>query len=142
MKNNSKIIISVLSLIIIVSMLFFVVPITGKFIVSYIFTLIAIISIALSLSVFNNHKNTKAPYGWSYIYTALGYALLNIVFSVIACITTLSLVWTIFIHIILLGIFAIRMIMILSGSEYINKLDKYADEKHRNFVKEKENYWK
>lgn len=137
MKNNVKIIASALILAGMVSLLFFVVPITETFVVSYIFTLVAIAGIAFSLAYYK-----KAVTDYAFIYTATGYGVISVIFSVIACVLKLNIVWTSVVHLIILGFFAIRTIAIKSGSEYIEEMDKQAEEKHNEFLKEKENYWR
>ena len=80
--------------------------------------------------------------GLSYIYTSVVYAVLNVIFSVIACVITLAPIWTLVVHIILLAVFAIRIIGSNAASDYVNVVDKKAEDKHNEFLKEKENYWK
>lgn len=141
MTNNVKIIFSAFIMAIIVSMLLLVVPITGVFITSYIFTLIAIIGIVASLVTFGKYETTKAPQGHAFIYTTVIYSIFNVIFSVIACMVNLSILWTIVIHTTILGIFVIIIIAISSGSDYINKVNKVAEEKHKEFIDEKKTYW-
>lgn len=141
MTNNVKIIISAFIMAIIVSILFLIVPITGVFITSYIFTLIAIIAITLSLLTFGKYATTKAPQGHAFVYTTVIYSIFNIIFSIIACIVNLPILWTIVIHTIILGIFIIIIISISSGSDYTNKVNKVAEEKHKEFINEKKTYW-
>ena len=142
MSNNVKIIVSAVIMAIVVSLLFMVVPITDTFIVSYLFILIAIMSIALSLCVFGKRETTKAPQGHAFVYTAVIYSIISVIFSVIACLISLSVLWTLVIHIAVLAVFVIRTIAITAGSEYINKTHEKAEEKHKEFVKEKESYWR
>lgn len=141
MTNNVKIIFLAFIMAIIVSMLLLVVPITGVFITSYIFTLIAIIGIVASLLTFGKYETTKAPQGHAFIYTTVIYSIFNVIFSVIACMVNLSILWTIVIHTTILGIFVIIIIAISSGSDYINKVNKVAEEKHKEFINETKNYW-
>ena len=142
MSNNVKIIVSAVIAAMVVSLLFVVVPITSTFIVSYIFALIAIIGIASSLYVFGKNETTKAPQGHAFIYTAAIYSIISVIFSIIACVFTFSIAWTVVIHTAILAVFVIRTIALTAGSEYINKLDSEAEEKHEKFQKEKENYWR
>ncbi|MGM9552636.1 MAG: hypothetical protein ACI3XA_10320 [Clostridia bacterium] len=142
MNNNTKIIISAIIMAVVVSLLFIVVPITDTFIVSYIFTLIAIIGIALSLCVFGKRETTKTPQGHAFVYTAVIYSIISVFFSVIACLISLYVLWTLVIHIAVLAVFIIRIIAITAGSEYINEVDSKAEQKHKEFIKEKENYWR
>lgn len=142
MNNDKKIILSAVIITVVVSLLFLIVPITGAFVVSYLFALIAISGVALSMFTFGKNETTKEPQGLSFIYTAGIYALIDVVFSVIACAIPLSAALTFVIHIAILAIFAIRAISLTSGSEYINKIDVKAEDKHKEFQKEKENYWR
>ena len=141
MNNNAKIALSALIAVLVISLLFIIVPITSAFIVSYIFTLIAIVGIAFSLVIFGKGV-AKVPQGHAFVNISVTYAVVCIIFSVIACVARLSLKWTLVPHIAIFAIFAIIAVALTSGSEYINDLDKKAEEKHREFEKEKENYWK
>lgn len=141
MNNNRKIISSAIIMAIVVSLLFMVVPITGAFITSYVYTLIAIIGIAASLLVFGKKETTKAPQGHAFVYTAAVYAIVCVIFSIIACVIPLSAPWTVVVHTAILAVFIIRTISLTAGSEYINKVDRKAEEKHQEFIKEKESYW-
>ena len=145
MNNKTRIILSALIAAVVVTLLFFVVPITGTFIVSYVAALIAIGGIALSLWVFGKGNN-KSPQGFGYIYTAVGYAVVSTIASIIACIVNynyiFSVIYTIIGHAAILAIFVIRSIALSSGNEYIEKVAEKAEEKHREFEKEKETYWK
>lgn len=57
MNNNIRIILCSVILAVVVSLLYLVVPITATFVVSHIFSLIAIGSIALSLYVYGDGNN-------------------------------------------------------------------------------------
>ncbi len=142
MSNQVKIILSSVIMTVAVSLLFMVIPITGAFIVSYSFTLIAIIGIALSLLVFGKSETTKAPQGLAFIHTVGVYSVISIIFSFFAYVLTISTKWTIVIHTAILAVFVIRIIALIGGSEYINKTDSKAEEKHKEFQKEKESYWR
>lgn len=141
MNRNGKIILSAVVAIAAVSTLFAVVPTSGTFITSYVFAVIAICVIAGTICVCGK-GSSKAVAGLSYIYTGIVYAVVSVIFSVIACIISLSWIWTLVVHIILLAVFAIRIITSSIGSDYISEKDKKAEEKHNNFLKEKNNYWK
>ena len=141
MKNNIKIILSAVIIAAVVSLLFLVVPVTGAFVISYIFTLVGICGVAGSLCVFGNGNN-KAPQGFAYISSAVTYVIVNLIFSVIACVIVLSLKWTLVIHVGILAVFVIRIITLSSGNEYTSKLDEVSNEKSKEFQKEKQNYWK
>lgn len=141
MSRNSKIILSAVVAIAAVSTLFAVVPSNGAFITSYIFAVIAICGIAGTVCVYDKGKS-KAAGGLSYIYTSIVYAVLNVIFSVAACLIPLTTLWTLVVHIILLAVFAIRIITSSAGSDYVNEVDKRNEAKHKAFLNEKKDYWK
>lgn len=141
MKNNIKIISSAVIVAIVVSLLFMVVPVTDAFIISYIFTLISICGVAITLCLFGKGNN-KAPQGFAYVSSAVTYVVVGLIFSVIACIFALSLKWTLVIHVAILAVFVIRIIAISSSNEYISDLDEESNKKSKEFQKEKQNYWK
>lgn len=140
MSRNGKIILSAVIAIAAVSMLFAVVPINETFIVSYIFADIAICFVAGTVYSYGK-GNSKAAAGLSYICTSVIYAAISVIFSVIACIVSLTLKWTLTVHIILLAAFVIRIVASSAGSDYVNELDKKAEMKHNEFLKEKKDYW-
>ena len=141
MSRNGKIILSAVVAIAAVSTLFAVVPSNETFITSYVFSVIAICGIAGTVCVYGKGKS-KAASGLSYIYTSIVYAVLNVIFSVVACLIPLPTLWTLVVHIILLAVFAIRIITSNIGSDYVNEIDKRNEEKHNNFLNEKKDYWK
>lgn len=141
MSRNGKIILSAVVAIAAVSTLFAVVPTSGTFITSYVFAVIAICGIADTVCVYGKGKS-KAVAGLSYIYTSVAYAVLNVIFSAVACYVPLSVVWTLVVHIILLAVFAIRIITSSAGSDYVNDVDKRNETKHKTFLNEKRDYWK
>ena len=141
MNRNGKIILSAVVAIAAISTLFAVVPTSGTFITSYVFAVIAICGIASTIFVYGK-GNSKAVAGLSYIYTSIVYAILSVFFSIIACLVPLSIIWTLVVHIILLAVFTIRIITSNIGSDYVNEIDKRNEEKHNNFLNEKEDYWK
>ena len=141
MSRNGKIILSAVVAIAAISTLFAVVPASGTFITSYVFAVIAICGIAGTVCVYGKGKS-KAVGGLSYIYTSIVYAVLNVIFSVIACLIPLKLLWTLVVHLILLAVFVIRIITSNSGSDYVNEVDKRTDEIHKKFLNEKKDYWK
>lgn len=140
-SSNFKIILSAVIVAIVISLLFLVAPITETFVASYIFALISIAGIALALGTFEKTRITKVPQGYAFIKTAVSYAVLNVAFSIIACLVMLSLTWTILVHIAILAIFVIRTLVLTEGSEYINQVEEKAAEKHTAFLKEKGDYW-
>ncbi|MBQ6998647.1 MAG: hypothetical protein IJN62_02545 [Clostridia bacterium] len=122
-----------------ITMLFLVVPITGTFIVSYIFALIAIGLVSLTL--FFSKSENEITY-LANINTSVTYAVINIIISIIACLIPIATLLTFVIHFGLLSAFVIREIVTTSGGKYIDKLDKQAEEKHKAVGIEKETYWK
>lgn len=141
MSRSGKIILSAVVAIAAVSTLFAVVPTSGTFITSYVFAVIAICGIAGTVCVYGKGKS-KAAGGLSYIYTSIVYAVLNVAFSVVACLIPLSVLWTLVVHIIFLAVFAIRIITSSAGSDYVNEVNKRNEAKHKVFLNEKEKYWK
>lgn len=141
MNRNRKIILSAVIAIAAISTLFAIVPTSETFIVSYVFAVIAICGIDGMIYVYGK-ESSKVVAGLSYIYTSIIYAVVNVIFSVIACIIPLLWIWTLVVHIILLAVFAIRIIISNIGSDYVNEVDKKFQEKHNKFLKEKNNYWK
>lgn len=141
MNRNGKIILSAVVAIAAVSTLFAIVPTNGTFITSYVFAVIAICGIAGTVCVYGK-ENSKAVAGLSYIYTSIVYLVLNVIFSVVACLIPLPTLWTLVVHIILLAVFAIRIIISNAGSDYVNEVDKRNEAKHQEFLNEKKDYWK
>ena len=141
MNRNGKIILSAVVAIAAISTLFAVVPTSGTFITSYVFEVIAICGVAGTVCVYGK-GSSKAVAGLSYIYTSIVYAAVSTIFSVIACLVPLAWIWTLVVHIILLAVFAIRMITSSAGSDYVNDVDRRNEEKHNKFLNEKKDYWK
>lgn len=141
MSRSGKIILSAAVAIAAISTLFAVMPTSGIFITSYVFAVIAICGIAGTVCVYGK-GTSKAVAGLSYIYTSVVYAVLNVIFSVVACLIPLPTLWTLVVHIILLAVFAIRIITSSAGSDYVNEVDKRNEVKHKVFLNEKEEYWK
>ena len=141
MSRNGKIILSAAVAIAAISTLFAVMPTNGTFITSYVFAIIAICGIASTVCVYGKGKS-KAASGLSYIYTSIVYAVLNVIFSVVACLIPLPTLWTLVVHIILLAVFAIRIITSSAGSDYVNEVDKRNEAKHKAFLNEKKDYWR
>ncbi|MCI5892419.1 MAG: hypothetical protein MRZ66_03320 [Clostridiales bacterium] len=145
MNNNIRIVLCSVIAAVVVSLLYLVVPATDTFVVSHIFSLIAISGIAVSLCVFGKGNN-KAPQAFAYIHTAVIYAVISTVISVIACIISyykhFPAAITVVVHMAILAVFVIRAVALNSGNEYIEKIDAKAEEKHKEFLNEKESYWK
>lgn len=140
MNKNGKIILSAVVAIAAISTSFAVVPTSGTFITSYIFAVIAICGIAGTICIYGK-GSPKAVAGLSYIYTSVVYAAVSTIFSVIACLVPLNIIWTFVVHVILLAVFAIRIITSSAGSDYVNDVDKRNEEKHNKFLNEKKDYW-
>lgn len=140
-----RIVLSAVIAAVVVTLLFLIVPITATFIIAYIFSLIAIGGIAVSLWVFGKCNN-KSPQGFAYIYTAVGYAvsstIVSIILCIIACLVSMYIAIPIVIHIAVLAFFAIRLIILSSGNEHMVKVDEKAAKKHKEFEKLKKTYWK
>lgn len=140
MSTGIKIITSAVICALVLTLLFLVVPITGTFVVSYLFALIAIGCIAGTLFFYRKGEaNLVAEL--SYIYSAFIYAIINIIFSIIAYAIHIPVLWTTIIHIAWFAVFLIKLIASSTGSEYINKLDTSALEKRERFQSEKNSYW-
>lgn len=139
MKRTYKIILSAVIFIGVPSMLFAVIPVTKVFVISYSAAVVATLMIAGTLIACGGQ--TPAV-GYAYDYTAITYAVVSTVFSVIACLIPVAVVWTFIIHAALLALFAIRFIALSAGGDYINELDGEAEKKHSGFLEEKKNYWK
>ena len=139
MNRNGKITLSAIVAIAAVSTLFAVVPTSGTFITSYVFAVIAICGISGTVYIYGK-GSSKAVAGLSYIYTSIVYAVLNVIFSVVACLIPLPTLWTLVVHIILLAVFAIRIITSSAGSDYVNEVDKRSEVKHKAFLNEKKDY--
>lgn len=141
MSNNLKIILSAVIAVGLVSLLFAIVPITDSFIVSYIFILIAIAGITTGLCLFGK-GSSSVPQGYAFVHISVVYTVINVLFSLVACILKFSLKWALLPHIAILGIFIIAVIIIESQSSYINEIEEDAEKKHKAFENEKENYWR
>ena len=142
MNHNLKIIASALIIAGVISLLFFIVPITAAFIISYVFELISIAGIAVSLCVFRKKETTKAPQGYAFIYTTFVYSIVSVIFSIIANVANLSAAWTAIPHIAILAFFVGRVIALTAGSQYINQVGDKAEIKNAEFQKEKQSYWR
>lgn len=140
MNNVKKIILSSAIVVVVISLLFIVIPTSTQFVISYMFALIAIVGIATSLILYTK-GNIKPPQGYAFIHVSVVYAIISVIFSIIACYIKLSISWTIILHIVILAISILLIIALTSGNEYINKVEDKAEIKHKNFKEEKKNYW-
>lgn len=126
-----------------ISLLFFILPITPAFVISYIFTIIAIIIFMRTFANFGKGHN-GVPQSYANIYITCSYVIAVLIFSLLAYILfSYSILWTTIIHIAILGIFGIIFLIIGAGNEYISKLDNQEPtEERKKFVEDKKNYWK
>lgn len=141
MHRNGKIMLSAVIAIAAISVLFAVVPASEAFVISYVFAVIAIFGIAGTLCLYGK-GSSKAVAGLSYIYTSVVYAVFSVIFSIVACLISFSALWTLAVHIILLALFAVRVVVSNVGSDYVNEADKKSEAKHSEFLNEKKDYWK
>lgn len=143
MNNNTRIYLIGLIAIGLISLLFFIIPITPAFIISYIFTIIAIVILMRTFATFGKGNN-GVPQSYANIQIACVYVVATLIFSLFACIfLSFSILWPLIIHIAILGVFGIIFLTIGAGNEYISKLDNQEPtEERKKFVEEKKNYWK
>lgn len=140
MRINTRVIISAFIEVFIVTLLFWVVPVTDNFIASYIFALIAVAGINGGILFLDNNAD-GAVKNYAYIYISVLYAVVSVIFSVIACVLSFNIKWTIIIHAVILGGFSVVAFNISSGNRHIDRLDSIAEKKHEEFEKEKKTYW-
>lgn len=140
---NNKIKLIGLIVIGLISLLFFIIPITPAFVISYIFIIIAIIILMRTFTTFGKGNN-GVPQSYANIQIACGYVVATLIFSLFAyLLLSYSILWTTIIHIAILGVFAIIFLTIGAGNDYISKLDNQEPtEERKKFVEEKKNYWK
>lgn len=140
---NNKINLIGLIVIGLISLLFFIIPITPAFIISYIFTIIAIVILMRTFTTFGKGNN-GVPQSYANIQIVCGYVVATLIFSLFANIfLSFNILWTIIIHLIILGVFSIIFLTIGVGNDYISKLDNQEPtEERKKFVEEKKNYWK
>lgn len=127
----------------IITLLFFIIPITPAFIVSYIFTIIAIVILMRTFATFGK-RNNGVPQSYANIQVTCGYVVSSLIFSLFAYIfLSFSILWTLIIHTTILGVFGIVFLVTGVGNENISKLDdQEPTEERKKFVEEKKNYWK
>lgn len=140
---NNKINLIGLIVIGLISLLFFIIPITPAFVISYIFTIIAIVILMRTFATFGKGNN-GIPQSYTNIQIVCGYVVSSLIFSGFANIfLSFNILWTTIIHIAILGVFAIIFLTIVVGNEYISKLDNQEPtEERKKFIEEKKNYWK
>lgn len=140
---NNKINLIGLIVIGLISLLFFIIPITPAFIISYIFTIIAIVILMRTFATFGKENNGVIQ-SYTDIQIACGYLVATLIFSFIDCIfLSFNILWTVIIHLAILGVFSIIFLTIGVGNDHISKLDNQEPtEERKKFVEEKKNYWK
>lgn len=143
MNNNTRIYLIGVIAIGLISLLFFILPITPAFIISYVFTIIAIVILMRTFVTFGKGNN-GVPQSYTNIQIACAYVVTTLILSLFAYIFfSFSILWTIIIHIAILGVFGMIFLTIGAGNEYISKLDNQEPtEERKKFVEEKKNYWK
>lgn len=126
-----------------ISLLFFILPITPAFVISYIFTIISIAIFMRTFTTFGKGNN-DIPQSYANIYISCGYIIAVLIFSLLAYLLfSYNILWTTIIHIAILGVFGIIFLTIGAGNDYISKLDNQEPtEERKKFVEEKKNYWK
>lgn len=126
-----------------ISLLFFILPITPAFVISYIFTIIAIFILMRTFTTFGKGNN-GVPQSYANIYITCGYVAVTLIFSVFAYLVFRNnVLLPIIFHIAILGVFGIVFLILGAGNEYISKLDNQEpSEERKKFIKEKKNYWK
>ena len=116
---NNKINLIGLIVIGLISLLFFIIPITPAFVISYIFIIIAIIILMRTFTTFGKGNN-GVPQSYANIQIACGYVVATLIFSLFAyLLLSYSILWTTIIHIAILGVFAIIFLTIGARNEYI-----------------------
>lgn len=143
MNNNTRTNLIGLIVIALISLLFFIIPITPAFIISYIFTVISIL-ILVGIIKTCGKGNNGVPQSYANIRITCGYIVTTVIFSLIACVFfSFSTLLPLIIHIGILGVFSIILLVIGAGNEYISKLDnKEPSEERKKFVEQKKKYWK
>ena len=146
MSNKLKIIVSAILAAIVISLLWFVIPVTPVWTISYIFALIAIMGIALSFAVYKG-KSTKVPQGHAFPITAVVYAIVSTLLSTIMVAYDYNnyhfhATWYTIIHTAIFVFFVIRVILLFAGAEHIDETRKNIEQKHNELNKDKINYWK
>ena len=146
MNNSMRVTVSAILSAAVISLLWFVIPATPVWIISYIFALLAIVGIATSFSVYTK-KVTRVPQGHSFPIAAAIYAVVSVLFSFVTVSFDINgrsfhSVWYAVIHTAILVFFVIRVIALVAGSEYIEKVGESVKWKHEELNKEKEGYWK
>ena len=145
MNNKIKVIVSAALVAIVVSLLWLVIPATPIWTISYIFAIIAIVGIAASSLVYTK-KATSVPQGHAFPLAAVTYALVSVIFSAVTVVFDYNglhfpAAWYAIIHTAIFVFYVIRIIALLAGSEYIDKVGEHAEQKHKELNKDKESYW-
>jgi hypothetical protein len=116
-------------LVVVISLVFLVLPITPNLIIAYIFALLGIISLGLGV-VFLTRENVKIPQDIPFLTSAWTYLIVNLIVSVLGLVFSehLTPIFFLIIHIVILAGFVIWMV-ILTGKEHIDVLDTKTKEK-------------
>lgn len=126
MNSRKSVLIISLILFVILSLMFFAVKINALFIFAYGFAIIAINLFAITMYALINNRDSHpcfvsiSMYAWSYLLT-------NIVFSAAFVLRDqlylyrIPTTWFLVIHVVLLGFFATRIVLLYTGSNYIAK---------------------
>lgn len=146
MNNSVKIVLSSGLIIGVLSLFWFIIPLSAVWTCSYLFTVFSIIIAAASF-MFYTHKKTGVPAGHAFPTAAFQYAAVSFGVSFFAMLLNLagivfSLIAYITVHTAILAYFIIRALALLAGAEYIHKLDVRSEKKHEAFQKEKDTYWR
>ena len=88
--------------------------------------------------------NNGVPQSYANIQIVCSYVVASLIFSVFANIfLSFNILWTVIIHIAILGVFSTIFLTIGVGNDYISKLDNQEPtEERKKFIAEKKNYWK
>ena len=146
MKIMPKVIISALIAAVVISLLWLVIPITPVWVISYIAAIVAIAGIATSFSVYSR-KVTRVPQGHAFPIAATTYAVISIIFSAVTVFfdyngSSFQSTWYAIIHTAIFAFFVIRIIMLLVGSEHIDRVNDNIEQNHKELNKDKADYWK
>ncbi len=130
MNNKFRVIAIGIVLVVVISLLFLVVPVTTHFIIAYVFSLLGILGLILS-TVLLAGKNLNIPQSIPLFSTAWQYLLVNLLFSLAGNFLSefLSPLWFTLIHIFILAGFVIFLIVLSGGKEYIDQKNVRVKEK-------------
>ena len=127
-KNKSTIILISAIMAAVASALFLIVPVTPLFILAYVFLLLGIVLFGFG-SLFMASKPKSYPWFAAFPLTILRYLIIQIVLSAAVLLVenlagwTMPTQWFLFMHIILLAVFAVMLLAMRSGREIIESRD-------------------